>query len=221
MSDCHRIRDLMGPHLYGDLRGKELRFVEAHLAICPECRAEFAAAESAIALVPRSSLKPSGDTRARMMAALEQRADELLAARQSRPVAGWLRTVGLAAAALVLGVLVGYQLPRGPVRPPNRPAPPAVSSVAADRAVPAPSGDLGDSRQGSGDAATVSGEAAAAFDRSEGVVTPPTDSRKRRPNVGSPPAEAPVQTTPVLRPPRPLGIDDVQVAEAAQLEVMR
>ncbi len=221
MSDCHRIRDLMGPHLYGDLRGKELRSVEAHLATCPECRAEFAAVESAIALVPRSSPKPSGDTRARMMAALEQRAAELLAVRQSRPVPGWLPTVGLAAAALVLGVLVGYQLPRGAVRRPDRPAPQAVSSVAASSAVATPSGDVGDSSQGSGDAATVSGEAAAAVARPEGVVTPPTDSRKPRPNVRVPPAEAPVQTAPVLRPPRPLGIDDVQVAEAAEPEVMR
>lgn len=225
MSDCHRIRDLMGPHLYGDLRGKELRFVEAHLAICPECRAEFAAAESALALVPRSSLKPSGDTRARMMAALEQRAAELLAARQSRPVAGWLPTVGLAAAALVLGVLVGYQLPRGAVRRPDRPAPPSVSSVAANRAVPAPSGDVGDGKQGSGETASASADVEAetgvTSDGHEESVTPQTDPPTRRSSAGGHPAQAPVQTTPVLRPPRPLGIDDVQVAEAARLEVMR
>jgi len=225
MSDCHRIRDLMGPHLYGDLRGKELRFVEAHLAICPECRAEFAAAESAIALVPRSSLKPSGDTRARMMAALEQRADELLAARRRRPVAGWLPTWGLAAAALVLGVLVGYQLPRGAVRRPDGPAPPSVSSVAADRAVAAPSGDVGDGKRGSGETASASADVEAetrvTSDRHGESVTPQTGPPKGRSSAGGSPAEAPVQTTPVLRPPRPLGIDDVQVAEAAQLEVMR
>jgi len=225
MSDCHRTCDLMGPHLYGDLRGKELRFVEAHLAVCPECRAEFAAVESAIALAPRSALEPSGDTRARMMAALEQRAAELLTARQRRPVAGWLPAWGLAAAALVLGVLVGYQLPRGPVRRTDRHAAPAISSVPANRAIPAPSGDGGDGKQGSGEttsaSADVTAEMQVASDRHEGAVTPQTGSPKRRSSVGGRPAEALVQTTPVLRPPRPLGVDDVQVAEAAKLEVIR
>jgi anti-sigma factor RsiW len=225
MSDCHRIRDLMGPHLYGDLHGKELRSVEAHLAICPECRAEFAAVESAIALLPRSSPKPSGDTRARMMAALEQRAGELLTVRRSRPAAGWLPTVGLAAAALVLGVLVGYQLPRGTVRRPDRPAPEAVSSVAATRAIPAPSGDVGEGRQGSGETASASADVEAetgvTSDRHEESVTPQTGPPTRGSSAGGRPAQALVRTTPVLRPPRPLGIDDVQVAEAAELEVMR
>jgi anti-sigma factor RsiW len=218
MSDCHRTRDLVGPHLYGDLRGEELRLVEAHLAICPECRAEFAAVESAMALVPRSALDPSGDTRARIMAALEQRSAELLTARQSRPAAGWLLTWGLAAAALVLGVLVGYQLPRGPVQRPDRHSPPAVPSVAADRAIPAPSQGSGETASASAD---VEAEVEVTSDRHEGPVTPQAGSPKRRSSVGGRPPEALVRATPVLRPPRPLGIDDVQVAEAVRLEVTR
>ena len=225
MSDCHRTRDLMGPYLYGDLRGKELRFVEAHLAICPECRAESDAIEAAIGLVPRSALEPSDDTRARIAAAVEQRAAELPTARQSRPVAGWLSTWGLAAAALVLGVLVGYQLPRGPVQSPDNPASPAISSIAATPAVPAASRDVGSGKPDSTETASAStdieDEVTVAPNHHSGDVRTETGPSEWRSGAGGGARGAIVHTGPVLRPPRPLGIDDVQVAEAVQLEVVR
>jgi len=224
MSNCHRTRDLMGPYLYGDLQDEELSFVEAHLATCPECRAEFAAARSAIALVPRNALDPSDDTRARVSAAVQRRAAEALSARRIPPSAAWLRTCGFAVVTLVVGILVGYNLRRGPVPPPNSTAPPAVSSDASTRAV-RPRGDVGGGRDHSMQAATASParqtETEVAPGRHEAAVMPRTSSPGRRPRVTAHPPKSLVQAIPVLLPPRPLGIDDVRMAEAVQLEVVR
>jgi anti-sigma factor RsiW len=43
---CHEINELLPLHLYGDLSDAERAAVEAHLARCPECRAELAALEA-------------------------------------------------------------------------------------------------------------------------------------------------------------------------------
>ncbi len=220
MSDCDRTRCLVGPYLFADLQGEEITFVESHLAGCPACSADFAAVESALALVPPDALKPSDETRARILAAAER-----LTARPHRFAPRWLPTWGLAAAALVLGVVVGYQLPRGPVQSPDSLAPPAISSIAATRAVPAPSIDVGSGEQGSTETASASADMEAKMtvtpNRHSGDVRPQTGSSERRSGARGGAWEAIVQTRPVLRPPRPLGIDDVRVAEAVQLEVVR
>jgi len=222
VSKCHRTRRLMGPYLYGDLRGKELRFVEGHLAICSECRAEVAAAESAVAQVPRTALRPSDDARSRILAGVDRRATEFLTARQSRPGFGWLRTWGLAAAALVLGLFVGYHLPRDLTPPPGRDHPVAVSSPIAT-SMP-PSADVSAGSQSPGATASASADAEEGMDSAPGGAGPTmrqTASTERPRSTERRPREVAIQAKPVLRPPRPLGIDDVQVAEAVRLEVVR
>ena len=211
MSECHRTRDLMGPYLYHELDGEELRFVQAHLATCRECTAEFAAGEAVVAQVPRSAFAPSREARERMSAALEREAAQVLAKRRRRRHPAWgLPIPALAAAmALALGILIGYQLPRA--SQPHRIVP---APVALER----PASSMAD---GGTQAATISAENKSAEvlptpPSHEAAVPPPSvaSNRQLRPRIRPP--EPAVATGQVLRPPRPQGVDDVQVAEVIQ-----
>jgi anti-sigma factor RsiW len=220
VSKCHRTRHLMGPYLYGDLRGKELRFVEGHLAICSECRAEFAAVESALALVPPDALNPSDETRARILAAAER-----LTARPHRFAPRWLPKWGLAAAALVLGVLIGYQLPRSPSLPTDTAAPAVVRADSASDTVPVQkaAGSHGGQSPEEGVPSSVNGGGGAneIVDSHAQATAPQTSPPEQRSGPDLRPTRSLVASVPALRAPRPLGIDDVQVAEAVHIEDIR
>jgi len=220
MSDCDRTRDLVGPYLFADIQGEELTFVESHLAGCPACRTEFAAVESALALVPQDALKPSDETRARIVAAVSR-----LTARSSRSAPRWLLRWGLAAAALVLGTLVGYQLPRGPSLPTDTAAPAVVSAVSASDARPVreAAGSHGEQAPEEGMPPSVNGGGGAneIVDSHAGAAPPQTGPPEQRSGPDLRPTRSLVASAPALRAPRPLGIDDVQVAEAVRIEDMR
>ncbi len=219
MSDCDRTRDLVGPYLFADLQGEEITFVESHLAGCPACRAEFAAVESALALVPPDALKPSDETRARILAAAER-----LTARPHRFAPRWLPRWGLAAAALVLGVLIGYQLPRGPSLPTDTTGPAVVRADSSDTVpVQKAAGSHGGQAPEEGVLPSVNGggEVNEMVDSHAEATAPQTSPPEQRSIPDLRPTRSLVASVPALRAPRPLGVDDVRVAEAVQLEVVR
>ncbi len=220
MSDCDRTRDLVGPYLFADLQGEEFRFVESHLARCPTCRAEFAAVESALALVPADALRPSDETRARILAAARH-----LTARPDRFARRWLPRWGLAAAALVLGVLIGYQLPRRPPLPVDTTGPvvsspgPAIGPRTVQGTAESPRGQA---PQGGVLPALDGGvEPKEMVDSHAERTAPQTGPSEQRSIPDLRPTRRLVASVPAVRAPRPVGIDDVQVAEAAHIEDIR
>jgi hypothetical protein len=158
------------------------------------------------------------------LACVGRRARAGSSAAQSRPAAGWLGTWGLAAAALMLGVLAGYQLPRGATPLPRKtevaavPSPPAV-------AVSPPGGEVrAGSQSSSGTTAPARADTEAEVERPPGQARPVADqtaAAERPLGVGEPSRKMVLQAEPAVRPPRPLGIDDVRVAEAVDPEVIR
>ena len=221
MSDCRRTRDLMGPYLYDELQGKEFRLVEAHLAICPECRAEFAAGRSVVTNVPRDLLNPSAEERVRMAAAIEGRAARLLAGKRGlQPfLAGGMRSALAGAMVLALGICIGYYLPRG-ARPRSAArAPVTISALPSTRSAPLASPE--GSHTASGAAPREPAEVVVIPTAAEEEAAPRAESPDRRSHAPARPVESTSGVTEVLRAPRPQGIDDVQVAEVVRLEAIQ
>ena len=107
MTDCDRALELLSAELDGALTGEEARWLEAHLAHCPECRAlrsDFAALHRAL-----SSLAPEApaELKDRVMAAVKEEAGEKVvpfpAGRKRRPVR-WKQWACLAAAVALVFV---------------------------------------------------------------------------------------------------------------------
>ncbi|MBN1460779.1 MAG: zf-HC2 domain-containing protein [Armatimonadetes bacterium] len=217
MSDCDRTRDLMGPYLYADLQGEELAFVESHLADCPACRGEFAAAKSALALVPPDAFKASDETRARMLVAAQR-----LTARPARSAPQWLLKWGLAAAALIVGVLIGYQLPRSASVPADTTGTVVVHAGSASGGQEAAEAHKGQAPQREGPPSVDEGvERKELVDSQAEATGPQTAPPKQRPGPERRPARSLVASVSALRAPQPMGIDDVQVAEAVPIEDVR
>lgn len=107
---CREWRELLGAHALGHLRGAERAGLEAHLEGCPECRAELAALEPVVGMLPHAdparfgpAPQPPPELGRRIAAAVEgeRQRDEQ---RQRRRTVGGL-AFGGAAVAIVAAVL--------------------------------------------------------------------------------------------------------------------
>jgi hypothetical protein len=233
MSECRRIRELIGPCVYDDLPEAERRKVEGHLRACEACRAEAEALRALVARLPATLTDVPAGAEQRVLRGVQRR----LAAR--RPVLpGGLRPVLLAAAALAVGVWIGYQLPRTS----RAPAP-------AGAVQPHPGPGQAETRTVQPEPATVSvATRTTPAPRSHpAAATQPFEVRRGRPRAAAPrPAPPPgaeaaappadrtsrAEMTPAPEPPRmglrtvviaprPVGGDDVQLAEVVQMEAIR
>jgi len=217
VTSCRRIRNLIGPYLYGDLDSRERDWVEAHLRACARCRAEVAGAQKMLARTPETLLRPSAEARERITEAVamrmaEEPAGELL---PRRPAWGAPRLALAGAATLIVGIWIGHQLPQRPVAGhagPARtaaistaPSPDRVSTAAGSQAAPNPVVPQGEP------------ERAHAATPQRRPMSP--DKQQARENV-RPRQHERIEGTPklALRAPEPEGIDDVRLAEAIRTE---
>jgi hypothetical protein len=114
--DCREWRELLGAHALGGLGGEERAGLEAHLEGCPECRAELAALEPVVRMLPHAdparfgpAPQPPPELGQRIAATIEGEKERLRGRR--RRALGGLALGGaaavLAAAALLLFVFQG------------------------------------------------------------------------------------------------------------------
>jgi anti-sigma-K factor RskA len=119
--DHERWEDAAGTYVLGALPDDEKALYEAHLAVCPVCRAETDELAVAAEALPVSApaMKPPPALKARIMAEVEREAALLASAGEPRvaprPRRRWrlslpMPAVALACAALLLGVLGGAVL---------------------------------------------------------------------------------------------------------------
>jgi anti-sigma factor RsiW len=203
MSECGRVRDLLGPYVYDDLADEERSRVDAHLGICEACRNWLDACRAVPANLRADALRPSAAEEARMHQALAGRIAE--SRRQAREAlqrrTAALRLAAIAAAALVAGVWIGHRVSRGPaassenvLQPPH----PLLQQADADFGVP----DTGPQ---------MVTPAKEAVDPGADVSTPLVE--QTGPGVDAALRPAPVtRHMLVIQAPRPQGPDDVTLA---------
>jgi anti-sigma-K factor RskA len=117
--DHERWEDTAGTYVLGALPADEKSLYEAHLAVCPACRAEtdeLAVAAEALPVSP-PAMKPPPALKARIMAEVEREAALLASAGEPRREPArrkrrWrfalpMPAVALACAALVMGIVAG------------------------------------------------------------------------------------------------------------------
>jgi hypothetical protein len=233
MDECRRIHDLVGPYLYDDLPEAERRKVDEHLRACEACQAEAEALRALVARLPATLGDTPAGAEQRVLRGVQRR---LAARRPAWP--GALRPALLAAAALALGVWIGYRLPRtspapAPVavaepRPQPAPAetrtaelaPATESAVTRVRPVPRPQPVPAPRRSavtGSHPHLTVPGPEPP---QAAQVAVPPADRTAETSVAPAPePPQAGLRT--VVIAPRPVGGDDVQLAEVVKMEAIR
>ncbi len=242
MAKCRRIQDLIGPYVYDELSEAEQRTVENHLRGCERCRAEAEALRALVARLPTAlgEVPPGADQR--VLREVQQR---LAVRRPALP--GALRPVLLAAAALALGVWIGSRLPRtGPARAPAapprvQPAPFEARTAGLNPATDSAAPQVRSVRRKADGHRSRSGRAL------HRVATPRPVPRPQKVSAPKPPAEASGELQAVALPadhttsadrtptpgpgemdvrratvaPRPVGGDDVQVAEVIAMETVR
>lgn len=120
---CREWRELLGAHALGHLRGAERDGLEAHLEGCPECRAELAALEPVVAMLPHAdparfgpAPQPPPELGRRIAATIE--AERQQAGQRRRRRRGGLALGGAAAA--VAAVLLAIFLLQGNGEDPTR-----------------------------------------------------------------------------------------------------
>lgn len=231
MSECGQIQDLIGPHLYGDLPEAERRKVEDHLHACEACRAEAEALQALVARLPAVLAEVPAGAEQRVLQGVQRR---LAVRRPALP--GALRPVLLAAAALALGVWIGYHLPRTNGAPASQPRPrpgpaeartAALEPAAGSEPTPAPRAPAPGLQQ-------VSAPKPPVVAGSQPQAAPPRPEPVQAVEAAAPPADhtADAEMTPAPEPPRmglrtvviaprPVGGDDVQIAEVVEMETVR
>ena len=115
MTDCDRALEFISAALDGALAPEDARWLEGHLAHCPECRALQADFAAMHRLLPSLAPEAPAELKDRVLAAVEaEKVVPLPAGKKPRP-ARWRRWASLAAAvALVfLGGRVLYAAPAG------------------------------------------------------------------------------------------------------------
>ncbi len=241
MAKCRRIGDLIGPYVYDELSEAERRSVESHLRGCERCRAEADAVRELVARLPTALSDAPLGAEQRVLRGVQQH----LAARRPA-LRGALRPVLLAAAALAVGVWIGSRLPR--TGPAPAPAPPRVQPAPVEartaRLNPATDSAAPQVQPVRREADRHRWRSGRALHRG---VTPRPVPRPQKVSAPKPPAQASgelqatappadhatsAEMTPTPGPgemevrkvtvaPRPVGGDDVQVAEVVAMEIVR
>ncbi len=115
--NCRELEDLLADYLGEELGGSDRARVESHLTECDACRAEVDSLRGGLAALQESP-DVGADEASRRTADLEVR-------RRSGRMARLAWTVGGAAAALLVGLAIGWRLGLTQVHPvpaPDRPA---------------------------------------------------------------------------------------------------
>ncbi len=100
MNDTHdAMLDLVAVYALGAVNADEARIISAHLAVCPECREEYAKLKSSADAI---ALSADDQVDARYVAALKERVMRIAARRRTQPL-GIVAALALAAA-VVLGL---------------------------------------------------------------------------------------------------------------------
>jgi hypothetical protein len=111
---CREWRELLGAHALGHLRGAERAGLEAHLEGCPECRAELAALEPVVGMLPHAdparfgpAPQPPAELGRRIAATIAGERQKGHQRRRRRRLVGGM-ALGGAAAAIVAAVLAFF-----------------------------------------------------------------------------------------------------------------
>jgi anti-sigma factor RsiW len=198
MSDCRQVRPLIGPYLYHDLDDRERQLVDSHLHVCARCRAELDSSRDLLVRLPRTLPPPSPQVKARILRQVESR----IAAPAHRPAHSPLtrpawRLAFVGAAALALGLWIGYRLPRTTPAALTAQTPAAVLSPAVPSA-PQPA---------------VQAPAAVGPQQQ---TSPPTGSPEASETIPSRPSLPTARIVTLVQAPRPLGIDDITLASVSE-----
>jgi anti-sigma factor RsiW len=199
MSDCRQVRPLIGPYLYHDLDDRERQLVDSHLHVCARCRAELDSSRDLLARLPRTLPPPSPQVKARILRQVENRiAASALRPAPSLPVQpGWRLAFAGVAAALLLGLWIGYRLPRTTPAALTAQTPAAVLSPAVPSA-PQPA---------------VQAPAAVGPQQQ---TSRPTGSPEASETIPSRPSLPTARIVTLVQAPRPLGIDDITLASVSE-----
>ncbi len=112
--NCRKVKNLLGPYLYGDLEPSERDSVEDHLPTCEECQSNLEALRATVRRIPGDLFLPGEQTHNRVMA---QCRDALVQTERqaAQPMNAMLgsRIVQVGITALLffaLGIWIGHQV---------------------------------------------------------------------------------------------------------------
>ena len=200
MSECKRIRNLIGGYLYDELPEVEHSRFESHLQHCRTCRDEVEAAHSLIRRIPTDPEEMPAEAQQRVLRAVQDRLAAQARGPRLRPLG---RRVLIAAAAAAMVVWVAFRLPHGQdIRPARHP-----SEIASSQAAPALQAPrIGRQAKRPQDAPLPAPMLEPSSPRPDERTTATRTTPEHAPPL---PARVARAQTPVLLAPRPVGVDDV------------
>lgn len=200
MSECERIRKLIGGYLYDELPAVERGRLELHLQHCRTCRDEVEATRSLLRRIPIGPEKMPAEAQQRVLRSVQDRLVAEARGPRLRPLG---RRILIGAAAAAIGVLAVFHLPlKQGIKPGHHPGQIASSQRAPAAQAPRAERQVNRPQEAPLPAPALESPLARPDER--------TTAAKMIPEHAPPlPVRVARAQTLALLAPRPIGVDDV------------